>query len=290
MKLPTITHAIVALGIFLSPNAASAANLKPETVTAWETYVHGASVHMQNRLSSDHPFLVSDEIPGQAAKLRNGEILVAPISASIPKRVPSGLIHDWIGATFIPNATVTEVLSVIRDYGRYRDIYRPAVIDSRAFTSGETEDRFSVVLMNRTLFAKTALDSNYKSTFSQVDDHRWYSIAETMGIQEIAGYGTTGQHILPKDEGTGLIWRMSSIARFEERDGGVYVEVEAIVLSRDVPVSLRWLVDPIIRRVSRESLQTSMQQTQDAVRSNLTGLSSSMAPSKPNPSGVRSFR
>jgi len=43
----------------------------------------------------------------------------------------------------------------------------------------------------------------------------------------------------PEGEGTGLIWR-----RFEERDGGVYVEVEAIALSRDVPASLRWLVEP----------------------------------------------
>ena len=47
----------------------------------------------------------------------------------------------------------------------------------------------------------------------------------------------------------------------------MYVEVEAIALSRDIPVSLRWLVDPIVRRISRSSLVTSLQQTGDAVRS-----------------------
>jgi len=50
-----------------------------------------------------------------------------------------------------------------------------------------------------------------------------------------------------------------STARFEERDGGVYVELEAIALSRDVPV--RWIVNPIVRRVSRNSMLLSLQQT-----------------------------
>lgn len=51
-----------------------------------------------------------------------------------------------------------------------------------------------------------------------------------------------------------------------ERDGGVYVEFEAIGLSRDIPASMRWLIDPIVRRVSRRSLLTSLQQTEKAVR------------------------
>jgi hypothetical protein len=47
------------------------------------------------------------------------------------------------------------------------------------------------------------------------------------------------------------------------------IQFEALVLSRDVPAALRWMVDPIVRRVSRESIQLSLQQTRDAVQSNL---------------------
>jgi hypothetical protein len=32
-----------------------------------------------------------------------------------------------------------------------------------------------------------------------------------------------------------------SIARYEERDGRVYLELQAIALTRDIPASLRWL-------------------------------------------------
>jgi len=267
--LPFQTAALwaIALVILLVPIKGRADNLRLETLKAWEEYVEEADGQMQERLNPDHPFLFSDEAPGRAAKLRNGEIVVSSAGPYIPKRVPSGLIHDWIGAVFIPNATLHDVLPVVRDYGRYKDFYRPAVIDSRAISTGESEDRFSMLLMNKSVVLKTALDSDYRSSYFRVNDQRWYSVSETTRIQEITSYRTGGQHTLPEDEGTGLIWRIYSITRFEERDGGVYIELEAIVLSRDIPVSLRWMVDPIVRQVSRESLMTSLGQTKDAVQS-----------------------
>jgi hypothetical protein len=45
------------------------------------------------------------------------------------------------------------------------------------------------------------------------------------------------------------------------------MEIEAIALSREIPVAMRWAVDPIVRRVSKGSLVTSLRQTQDAVSS-----------------------
>ena len=86
-------------------------------------------------------------------------------------------------------------------------------------------------------------------------------------MQEIRHYGRPDQQELPPDQGSGYIWRLYSVARFEERDGGVYIELEAIALSRDIPVGVRWLVDPIVRRVSRNTLLISLQQMEQAVRS-----------------------
>jgi hypothetical protein len=57
-----------------------------------------------------------------------------------------------------------------------------------------------------------------------------------------------------------------SIARFEQRDAGVYIELEAIALSREIPAAGRFVADPIVRRVSRNSLLASLQQTVESVR------------------------
>jgi hypothetical protein len=113
--------------------------------------------------------------------------------------------------------------------------------------------------------AKTALDTDCEAAYFRVDDRHWWGISNTVHIKEIDHVGTPTQRTLPEDTGTGLIWRLSSITRLEERDGGVYAELEAIALSRDIPVAFRMFVTPIVRRVSRDSLATSLHQTKVAI-------------------------
>ena len=43
-------------------------------------------------------------------------------------------------------------------------------------------------------------------------------------------------------------------------DGGVYVEMETMALSRDIPAALRWMVDPIVQRVAKSAMTTSLRQ------------------------------
>jgi hypothetical protein len=186
------------------------------------------------------------------------------VSQSLTK-VPSGLIHDWFGAAFVRGITLNQVLSVLRDYDHYKDFYHPTVVGSKTLSTDGLEDRFSMVLVNNSLVIETALASDYKCRYFRVSDRRWYSVSESTRIQEIENRGTSSEHMLLDGEGKGLLWRLFSITRFEERDGGVYIELEAIALSRDIPVSLRWMVAPIVRRVSRSSLITSLQQTEGAV-------------------------
>jgi hypothetical protein len=181
--------------------------------------------------------------------------------------VPSGLIHDWIGAAFIPDTRLQDVLSAVRDYGNYKDYYKPTVVDSKLLATDGACETYSMGVVNKETVAETALDMEYETCYFQTDERRWYSLTHTTRVQEIRHYGKPNQEILPPNQGTGYIWRLSSIARFEERDGGVYVEVEAIALSRDIPVAVRWIVNPIVRRVSRNSMFLSLQQTEEAVHS-----------------------
>jgi hypothetical protein len=242
------------------------AELRPETVESWTEYVKLVDARNQQHLTSERPFLSTDDIPGQEAKLRAGQVIVFPAGPQAPMKVASGLIHDWIGAAFIPNATFQGVLALTRDYEHYKDIYSPYVIQSKLIAASQSQNRFSLVLMNKSLVSKTALDTEYVTSFTCVDVHRCYSITDATRIREIADFGESSQHELPDNHGTGLIWRLHSLTRLEERDGGVYVEIEAVALSRDIPAALRWMVEPIVRRVSRSSLMTSLQQTRAAVR------------------------
>jgi len=248
-----------------TPAASYGAELKEETLKTWDAYIQTVNSQMRDRLQGS--FLWVDEDPERVDRVRAGKIVVSPVGKKVPKPVPSGLIHDWIGAVFISDVRLEEVLSAVRSYNRYKEFYKPTVVDARSLGTDGGCDRYSMRVVNRETATEAAFDSEYEACYLQVDELRWYSNAHTTRVQEIRHYGRPDEQDLPPNQGNGYIWRLFTLGRFEERDGGVYVELEAIALSRDIPVALRWVVDPIVRRVSKNTLLTSLQQMEDAVRS-----------------------
>ena len=279
-------HLIMLLAVLL-PVQARAANLQPETVAAWDEYVRAANAALQNRVRPGGEFLWAREDPRRFGKVHGGETVVAAGPAPCPLKVPGGLIHHWIGATFLPGATLDDMLEVTRDYDRYREFYSPAVIASKATARSGSDDKsadksidtFSMLLMNRGFLLNFALDADYVAENVRLDDRRFYSVSRTTRVQEIDDYGLPGEHRIPAGEGGGYIWKLLSIARFEQSGDGVFVELETIALSRDIPGAVRVLVDPIVRRVSRNSMLISLKQTENAVRENsLSGLKAATSP------------
>jgi len=252
------------LGVTIA-SALHAAQLKPETLNAWNQYVQSADAAMQTRLRPGNPFLWIDQEPDRRRQVRAGEILVTSVGERNPKAVPSGLIHHWMGAAFLPNAKLDDVFGVVRDYAHYKDYYNPSVIESRTIRQAPEADRFSTLLMNKALFLSVAIENECESSYAQAGPGRWYSVGTTVRVQEIEDYGRLSEHKLPSGQGSGYIWRLHTIARYEEADGGVYVEIEAMALSRDIPTAVRWMVDPIVRNVSKGAMATSLRQTVGAV-------------------------
>jgi hypothetical protein len=254
----------------LIPVSAHAATLRSETVEAWDAYVQTMDENLRERTRPGGSFLWAFEDPERAAKVRGGELVAGPVSAQNPKKVPGGLIHHWIGAAFLPGTSIDRTLEVARDYDRYKEFYNPFVIDSKLIGRDGLEDRFTMQIMNKALFLKNALDADYLTNTVVLDGRRAYSVARTTRVQEIEEYGHPGQHKDAEGTGGGYIWKLHSVLRMEQRDGGVYIEIEAVALSREIPSAFRFIVEPIVRKVSRNSLLTSLQQTGQAVRGHST--------------------
>jgi hypothetical protein len=253
--------------VLLAPSFAAPVELREETVKAWDEYILAANLEMEDRLHQK-PFLWVDETSERSQQVRAGKILVSPAASQMPKSVPGGLIHDWVAAAFIPHATLDDVLAVVRDYDHYKVFYKPSVVDSRTLgATGGGEDRFAMLLANKEVVATIALDTEYQACYQQPATTQLYSAVVATRVQEIRDYGRAEEHKMQTDHGSGYIWRLASFSRFEERDGGVYAEVEAMALSREIPTALRWLVSPIVRSISRSALVASLRQTQEAVHS-----------------------
>lgn len=242
-----------------------AAELQPAASSAWEAYVARADQQMRARVAANGPLLWVDEAPGRNRRVQDGAILVAPGMGSGTETVPGGLIHHWLAAAFIPQAKLPCVLGVAHDFAHYKQFYWPAVVDSKPLSaSGEHQD-FSMRSLHRVLFITAAFESQFVTVDFPVDAKRWYIVADSTRVQEIENYGQPNERLLPPTRGHGFVWRLHTITRYEERDGGVYVEMEAIELSRDIPAAIRWFVAPAIARFSQSEIMTSLRQTREAV-------------------------
>jgi hypothetical protein len=283
-------RARITLSLLLT-SATYAASLRPESVEAWNRYVAAAKAKMEKRARGNETFLWVDESAERRSRVQNGEIVVSETYSGVSKKAPSALIHDWIGAAFIPGARIEDVVAVVRNYVNYPEYYHPGVIGAKVLAKDGMDDRFSLLLLNQAVLTKTAVETECQSTLTRVSDRRWYGETFATRIQEIEDYGRSGEHKLPVGEGGGYIWRIASNTRYEERDGGVYVELEAMALSRDIPVSLRFVIDPIVRRVSRNAVAESLRQTDQAVTAMVAGnaidkLAGNRVVSRTSPAGL----
>ena len=151
--------------LILAATGASAAELNPQAAKAWEQYVGSARAQMKARLGPTACFLWAEEDAARMARLRAGEIVIAPDDAETPRRIPGGLIHHWIGAVLIPNITLPRLLEMLRDYPRYTQYYPSVMVSKLIATDGDT-DRFNSIERHQVMFSNPiALDAGFTAQY-----------------------------------------------------------------------------------------------------------------------------
>jgi hypothetical protein len=197
-------------------------------------------------------------------RARQGEVVVEPFFKKPESSVPNGLIHDWIGTVFIPGATLQRTLLLVEDYNHHKDVYKPEVLDSRVLSHEGNDFRIYLRLLKKKVIT-VVLNTEHEVKYTKVDVTRWRSVSRTTKIAEVENPGKPDEREKPAGTGEGFLWRLNTYWRFEERDGGVWLECQAVSLTRDIPTGLGWLVDPIIRNLPRESLENTLRATRAAL-------------------------
>jgi len=174
-------------------------------------------------------------------------------------------VHDWVGSVFLPGATLERTLAMGRDYDHHKDVYKPEVIDSRVISHTGNDFHIYLRLLKKKVIT-VVLNSEHEVKYTPLDKTRWRSVSRTTKIAEVEKAGKPEEREKPPGTGEGFLWRLNSYWRFEERDGGTWLECEAISLTRDVPIGLGWIVEPIIRDLPKESLANTLRSTRAALR------------------------
>jgi hypothetical protein len=244
---------------------ARAVELKSETVQAFDRYIGETEKHLEQRLAPGAKFLLADEDAARADRVRQGQLVVENRAAGNTIPVTGGLIHDWIGAVFVPGVTLAKTLALIQDYDHNQDNYKPEVLASRLVSRRGNDFKVYLRLMKQKVVT-VILDTDYDVQYFPLDGGRCHSRAYSTRIAQVRNAGKRDERILPPGQDDGFLWRLYSYWRFQERDGGVYVECEAISLTRAIPAGLGWLIEPIVTTLPRESLANTLRQTRTALQ------------------------
>jgi hypothetical protein len=235
-------------------------DLKPQTLEAFQTYIHDGEAKMEQTLGSDTSFLWSTADPGIAQQIRAGQIVAQFWSGNAPLKAPNGLIHDWIAGGFAAGATLNDTLALIQDYDNYKNVYEPEVLASRLISHQNSDFQIYLRLLKKKIMT-VVLDTDHNVHYRSLSQTRCVCRSYTTRVAEVENAGTPKEIIRPPDTGHGFLWRLYSYWRFEERKGGVLMECRAISLTRDVPLGLGWMFEPIIQNVPKESLIHSIEAT-----------------------------
>jgi hypothetical protein len=260
------------LVLFSAASVLTAADLKPGATTGFARYVKLTEERMQRELRVGAAFLWIDGLAGQqnrdvAASLRRGDVVTEQLGTRDSARLiptPGALIHHWVGIAFIPGASLDQVLRVVQDYEHHQQFYGPQVMKSKLLE--RSGDDFKVYLRLKQVKVITViLDTEHEVHYVRLDATRAYSVAYATRIVEIEHADEKNERALPTGKDHGFLWRLNTYWRFSETGGGVYVQCEAISLTRDIPVGLDALVAPFLESIPRESLIFTLRSTRVAV-------------------------
>jgi hypothetical protein len=264
---------MLCLACVLSRSARSA-ELKQNTADAFERYIRATEARMQEDLNSAQRFLWIDRMPEERRDalhtvLREGQLYIEQLKTSQNGKdieIPNGLVHHWVGIIFIPGVTLQRTLAVLQDYDNHQIIYGPYVRRSKLLRrDGNDIDVF--LQFYRKAIVTVVLNAEFQVHYDQVDPVRVQSRSYSTRIAEIENAGRTSESEKPPGKDHGYLWRLYTYSRLEEKDGGVYFQLESIALTRRIPIGLGWLINPFVKRIPRESLSMLLSATRKAAQS-----------------------
>ena len=264
-----------ALGLTVTLLAAQqmqGAELRPGTLQAWETYIRLTERRIAAELNDGQKVLATDflaEARPIRPLLRNGQVDIRRYQTTDVSgkeiSVPDGMIHHWLGTMFVSQTTLPSLLEWLQDYDQHGR-YFLEVEQSKLLSRDGPEFKIFYRLRRKKVIT-VYYNSFHTVVYRQHDPKRASSRSFTTRIAQLDQPGEPGEREKPVGNDSGFLWRLNSYWRFQEEDGGVFVECESVSLSRSIPFGLSWLIKGYVESIPRESLEGTLTSIRNGIGS-----------------------
>jgi hypothetical protein len=239
----------------------------PAAVSAFNAYSKAVESRLALQHRSPNGFLApaAPDPKDAETRLHQGELIVEQLTPSTAGNFSGALLHHWRGTAFAPGAKAEDFERLMRDFNAYPQHFAPQVLQAKVLMQSGDRMQASMRVRQRHVIT-VVMDTTYDITFGQLDVQHGYSISESTRIAEIGAAGTSTERVLNAAEEHGFLWRLNTYWSYEERDGGLYLQIEAVSLTRSIPRGLGWVVRPYVESIPRESLEFTLRSACNAIR------------------------
>jgi hypothetical protein len=252
---------VAAMALFAGSPPGIAEEPMPAAVSGFTSYVGQVEARLDQQHGSPDGFLARED----SARARKGEPIIEKMTPSSGGQLPGALLHHWRGTAFAAGASAGDFERLMKDFPAYPQRFSPQVV--RARVVAQQGDQYKVLLRVRQHHVITVvMDTAYDILFGRRDGQQGYSIARSTRISEIKSPGTSDERALTPEEEHGFLWRMNTYWSYEEKDGGLYMQIESVTLTRSIPTGLGWVIGPFVESIPRESLEFTLRAASDALR------------------------
>jgi hypothetical protein len=223
---------------------------------------------LKTKLSSESARAYDDYIKGAEAgfdwrghvPLAGRGVKIIPGALNPTIELPDAIIHDWVAAELLPDATVEQVLKVLQSYSDYKRLFASQIADSKVYSHRDNEWKVYLQLHKKAILTAN-LATEYNVEYRCLGEGRWAMLSHSTKVAELED-GV----MLPVGTGHGFLWRLNAYWMLEQRPEGVYIECRAISMSRDVPAGFGWALRGVVARLPRESLRDTLESTARALK------------------------
>src|SRR5208282_774995 len=251
-------------------NSASAAELKPKTLEAFHRYAAARDAQFDEEVQHD-PFLwvaaqPDIERPGYYFQLENGGVVIKELEQLANGKkfeIPDGMVHHWLGIVFVPGVKLADVVRLVEDYDHHSKYFAPEVVRSK-LVSRDGDNFLTYLRFHKKHILSVTVDTWHEAWYRTISPTREVSRSQITRAQEVENEGQPDETLRPEGDDRGFLWRMNTYWKFEEKDGGTYVQCESVTLTRDIPLLLKPIISPFVTSVPRESLVGVLTHTRSA--------------------------
>jgi ribosome-associated toxin RatA of RatAB toxin-antitoxin module len=154
---------------------------------------------------------------------------------------------------------------VTRDFSAYPKHFAPQILQAKV-TAKQGDHLEASMRVRQHHIITVVFDIASAIDYGHLDLQHQFSIAHSTKISEMDTPGTAKERALSSSEEHGYLWRLNTYWSFEEREDGLYMQIESVSLSRSIPPALAWVIGPFVESVPRESLEFTLRSTCNALR------------------------